>query len=266
MNVHTLLQAALVADSVALAPHWIYDPAEIIAKFGVVEGPLKPCVGSYHEAQPLGGQTHYGHQTHLLAETVAAGWSSEAFRSKLRAFWQTSDSYKDHATKAFLAGEEGVSQELGGASRAVAVFDLRDEATAVQIASEQTQLTHSTQVAEVAVSLTRLAFALKRGEGLSEAVEREFADGEWLNMARGAAHLEPTEALGKLGRDCSMDSALPSLLYLLLRERSYREAVLENVMAGGDSAARGLLLGGLMAAQHRGDVVPTEWKSKVLII
>lgn len=101
MTVLPLLQAALVADSVALAPHWIYDPGEIEAKFGVVEGPLKPLAGSYHQAQPLGGQTHYGHQTALLWETVEAGWSLEAFRERLRAFWQTSTSYKDHATRAF---------------------------------------------------------------------------------------------------------------------------------------------------------------------
>ncbi len=266
MSERMLLDAALVADSLALAPHWIYDPVELFAKHGVVEGPLKPLPGSYHEAQPLGGQTHYGHQAVLLAETVAAGWSIEAFRERLRAFWETSNSYKDHATKAFLNGDEGVSDELGGAARAVAVFDLSDEAEAIHIASEQVGLTHSSLVAEVAASLTKLAFALKRGEVLQSAIESEFAYSEWLDKARGVAGLEPTDALGKLGRDCSMESALPALLYLLLRERSYKETLVENVMAGGDSAARGLLLGGLLAAQQGENAVPPDWKSKVLAV
>ena len=266
MTKRTLLEAALVADSLALAPHWIYDPTEIFAKFGVLEGPLKPLPGSYHEAQPLGGQTHYGHQVVLLAETVAAGWSIETFRERQRAFWQTSNSYKDRATKAFLEGDEGVSDDLAGASRAVAVFDLSDENEAVRIASEQAALTHSSQVTEVAASLTRLAFALKRGEVLRTSIESEFSDSQWLTKAREVEHLEPTEALGKLGRDCSIGSALPSLLYLLLRGRSYKETLLENVMAGGDSAARGLLLGGLLAAEQGEGAVPEEWKSKVLAV
>ena len=266
MTKRTLLEAALVADSLALAPHWIYDPTEIFAKFGVLEGPLKPLPGSYHEAQPLGGQTHYGHQVVLLAETVAAGWSIEAFREQQRAFWQTSNSYKDRATKAFLDGDEGVSDDLAGASRAVAVFDLPDEAEAVRIASEQATLTHSSQVAKVAASLTRLAFALKRGEAIQTAIEREFPDSEHLAKARQVVNLESIDALGKLGRDCSIGSALPSLLYLLLRERSYKEALIENVTAGGDSAARGLLLGGLLAAQQGDNAVPPEWKDKVLAL
>lgn len=108
----------------------------------------------------------------------------------------------------------------------------------MRIASEQTTLTHNAKVAVVAGSLTKLAFALKRGELLPTIIEREFSTGDWLAKARGVSDLDPTAALGKLGRDCSMESALPSLLYLLSRQRSYREAMIENVMAGGDSAAR----------------------------
>lgn len=266
MTKRPLLDAALVADSLALAPHWIYDPIELFAKFGVLEGPLKPLPGSYHEAQPLGGQTHYGHQAVLFAETVEEGWSLEAFRERLRAFWKTSNSYQDRATKAFLQGDEGTSNELSGASRAVAVFDLEDDAEAVRIASEQVTLTHSPEVAAVAAAVTRLAFALKRGAVLPSALEAEFGNTEWITKARRVEKLEPTDALGQMGRDCSLESALPSVLYLLLRERSYRETLLENVAAGGDSAARGLLLGALLAARHGDGAVPEEWKSKVLAV
>lgn len=152
-----------------------------------------------------------------------------------------------------------------GHQTAVAVFDLTDEAEAVRIASEQTTLTHNTQVAVVAGLLTKLAFVLKRGELLPTIIEREFSTGDWLAKARGVCDLDPTAALGQLGRDCSMESALPSLLCLLSRQRSYREAVIENVMAGGDSAAWGLLLGALLAAQQGDQTVPPEWRAKVLL-
>lgn len=59
-------------------------------------------------------------------------------------------------------------------------------------------------------------------------------------------------------------STLPSLLYLLLRKESYRETLIANVMAGGDSAARGLPLGALLAIDQGAEVVPWDWKTSHL--
>ena len=64
------LQGALVADSLALTPHWIYDPEEIRQRFGGISGLLEPEEGSYHFGQPKGGQTHLGHQVIVLFETL----------------------------------------------------------------------------------------------------------------------------------------------------------------------------------------------------
>ena len=263
MKKEEIFEAALIADSLALAPHWNYDPADIKKTFGTVDQLLKPPAGSYHDGEPAGGQTHYGHQTSLLANCLRQGWDIERFRNDLKTFWENSNAYKDHATKAFLAGEAPASTELAGASRCAAVIALvEEEEEAVKIARDQAGVTHGPSVAQAAEDLVRLAFLLRSGQRMVEAVEKVYGDMSELRRAQEVGALAPNEALGELGRDCSLKSALPSLLYLLLREEPYRETLIANVMAGGDSAARGLPLGALLALSQGDGAVPAAWKAQ----
>ena len=108
------LRGALTADSLALAPHWIYNPSEIEQRFGKIDGLLEPAEGSYHAGQPKGGQTHLGYQTIVLFESLR---DDSDFSERLREFWAKSSSYRDHATRAFLAKARERSHEMAGASR-----------------------------------------------------------------------------------------------------------------------------------------------------
>lgn len=249
--------AGLVADSLGLAPHWIYDTNQIESQFGRVNQMLKPSSDSYHHGQPLGGQTHTGHQTLVLWEALTKGIP---FSEALHQFWQTSSSYKDRATKDFLAGSGGGSDELAGASRLSAVvghFASLEEA--LPLVREQVLVTHSPKVADCAEKLTRVFYSLRSGNSVLSSLEKEFKGSAHLRKAQAVLHLEPVEAVARLGKDCKISSALPSVLYLLLVAKDYRESIIDNVMAGGDNAARGLILGSLLAARFGPESVPSEW-------
>ncbi|MCA9791419.1 MAG: ADP-ribosylglycohydrolase family protein [Candidatus Eremiobacteraeota bacterium] len=255
-----VLRAALAADSLAMTPHWIYDPDKILERFGVVDHLMAPPEGTYHHGQPLGGQTHLGHQTIVLARTLEEGWNRQRFEQNWRAFWADSTSYKDKATKNALEGNLGASDELGGASRIGAVIAaIDDSAEAQRVAAEQASLTHNAEVAQTAAQLTALAYSLLEGQALEAAVRQTFANHEALKRAEGVLKQRPNEALGELGRDCSLRSALPSVLYFLLTSTSLRQTLIDNVMAGGDSAARGLVLGSLLAASMGPEAIPRSW-------
>ncbi|MBC7543041.1 MAG: ADP-ribosylglycohydrolase family protein, partial [Candidatus Sericytochromatia bacterium] len=66
-------------------------------------------------------------------------------------------------------------------------------------------------------------------------------------------------AVQSLGAACAVGAAFPATLALALAHPTDLEAALiENAMAGGDSASRGLFLGMLLGASS-GAIVPQRW-------
>ena len=70
------------------------------------------------------------------------------------------------------------------------------------------------------------------------------------------------ETIAEFGQMCSVEAGLPSAVHLIARySDDFKAAMVENVMAGGDSSARGMLAGmGLGAAMDMA-AIPNAWQS-----
>jgi ADP-ribosylglycohydrolase len=279
-----LLYASLAADALALAPHWIYDQDELARKFGRPTEMREPPPGSYHAGKPLGAQTHYGDQVLVLMDSLEAtggNFVMEDFARRWREFWTTSKSYCDHATREtieHLKAGEGLthagsgSTELGGPARiAPLLVALRAEETPTIIGAARAQaaLTHNSPVAlDAAELLARTVLLLGRGISIPTALRTTTADvnyralpaTEYFRKAEESAALPVAEAVEQLGQSCPLEKALPAVFAILLRHGDDLEtALVENVAAGGDSAARGLALGLILGAAHGQRAVPQRW-------
>jgi ADP-ribosylglycohydrolase len=132
----------------------------------------------------------------------------------------------------------------------------------------QTALTHGTPVViDAAEFITRTVFLLMRGVSIPSALQaaagfpyKALPAEKYLKRA-GEMRQRPTlEAVEELGQSCAIEKALPSAMAILLRHGdSLETALTENVMAGGDSAARGMLLGTLLGAAHGRRAIPERW-------
>jgi ADP-ribosylglycohydrolase len=72
--------------------------------------------------------------------------------------------------------------------------------------------------------------------------------------------MESVAAVGKLGQSCHTPDAFPSVVHLIVKyERDLREALIQSVMAGGDSAARGMMVGMVLGAHLGKGSLPEEW-------
>jgi len=283
-----LLEGALAADSLTLPAHWNYDQDEIARLFGrITELQAAPAEG-YHPGKGRGAQTHYGDQTLVLMESLEAcggNFVMDDFARRWRSFWDDSKSYRDHATKDTLAHlQEGRgltragsdSTELGGAARiAPVLLALRneDQPTIIAAVRAQTALTHAAPVVvDAAEFIARTVFLLMRGVTTASALHmavslpyKALAAERYLQQAEATRDLSTAEAVDELGQSCPMDKALPSVFAILLRHGDNLEtALIENVMAGGDSAARGLVLGTLLGAAHGRRAIPERWIEPLL--
>ncbi len=276
-----MVLASFIGDALSLGPHWEYDPKALAARFGRVENYVDPAPDGYHAGKKAGDLTHYGDQTLVLLQSVAARgtFDLDDFASRWRELFRGYTGYVDGATrmtlKIFEFGEGpdnsgSNSNDLAGASRvAPLVFALGDDLTGlVEASRSQTKMTHNhAQVIEAAEFFARTAWGVLGGKSpvaaLAAAAEAGYASapiGQWLADGLDSAGTDTVEALGRFGRSCTISEAMPAVIHLIARySRDLPRCLTENVMAGGDSAARGLLAGMVLGAAQGMTAIPQAW-------
>ncbi|MBE0555768.1 MAG: ADP-ribosylglycohydrolase family protein, partial [Proteobacteria bacterium] len=71
---------------------------------------------------------------------------------------------------------------------------------------------------------------------------------------------ESVAAIGRFGRNCYAPAAFPGVIQIVTRyENDMKEALIQAVMAGGDSAARGMSVGMLLGAHLGEAAIPAPW-------
>jgi ADP-ribosylglycohydrolase len=283
-NAKAMVMGSFVADALSLGVHWVYNTRVIDKKFGRVETYYDPLT-SYHKGKHKGDFTHYGDQTLVLLKSVAAcsGLDKEHFAESWRSFFETYDGYFDQATKATLqnmvAGKSILkcgsdSDDLGGASRIAPLCYAyhTDMEKLIETARFQTALTHhNANVLDSAEFFARLALNVLSGRKPSVAIT-EITNTYFKNTPiEESVYLgiesksEDTRAvIAEFGQACGFLVAFPSTIHLIVKyEDNLKEALIENVMAGGDSSSRGMLVGMVLGAYAGLDAIPEGWQRQM---
>ncbi len=259
------LKTALVADSLSLGAHWVYDQEEIIEAFPEGVGEFAEPMSDYHDGKRAGDQTHYGDQAVMLRDSLEGrdGFDADGWREDWLSAMEDYSGYVDGATKETRKSDGKVpsgSSDLGGAARMAAVLDLGLELdAAVKAAREQTALTHGdARVADAAEFFTRAVYAVDAGAIFEDALDQAATEGKYKKLDVGE-HMERARELRdesfphvaeELGQACGVGQAFPLALYFLLRpETDFEKTISDNAMAGGDSSARAMLIALLFAAE-----------------
>lgn len=280
-NARAMVLASFAADSLALGAHWIYDTGLIDRQFGRIERLLKPTGQSYHPTKDRGELTHYGDQTLVLLRTLAerSVFKPDAFARNWQDFFKTYQGYVDQATRGTLENfqsgkgplESGSSSsELGGAARiSPLVYRYRDDRDGLAAAVRaQTAMTHNhPDVIDGAEYFARVAAkALHKtppGAAVQSVLEEHFNRDpfrRWVSDGVASAGRETRAAISGFGQMCDIRAAFPAVIHLLARyQDNLKEALVENVMAGGDSAARGMIAGMILGAYLGMDAIPADW-------
>jgi ADP-ribosylglycohydrolase len=279
-----LVLPSLCADALALGCHWVYD-SDMLAKLDPASmDQFYSPRSSYHPGKTAGDFTHYGDQTLVLLKSIVTrgGFDADGWRDDWQAFWiGNPPSYRDGATRVTLGFLErdvvaaSESQDLAGASRiapVLAALAAQPLESRIAAARRQTALTHGDPITvETAEFFTRALADLSEGFSMHEALERAAAVGyssldapDVFEQAKAASALDSKAAGEMFGLACHTLEALPYTLWCLLRYHDQPlEALIQNTLAGGDNAARGMLIGLMMGAAHGTAWMPAAWKSEL---
>ncbi len=275
------VMAAFAADALALGVHWVYDVSRIKERYGRLNHLTAPEIALFHKNRQKGNFTHYGDQMLLLLESLShcSGFDLEDFAARWQALFDNYDGYLDGATKKTLAGFQAGkspaaagsdSTDLGGASRMVplALFYAHDADAFIDCAQGQTAMTHNHPlVLETARFFVLAALETANGSGPAAAIRSaaeqlpsESPIASLVDKGLASAEKETAQAISGFGQACDTTEALPGTIHLIARYPEDPEtALIENIMAGGDSSARGILCGFILGIHNGLDTVPRNW-------
>ncbi|MDJ0883039.1 MAG: ADP-ribosylglycohydrolase family protein [Desulfobacterales bacterium] len=285
-NAVAAVWGALVADSLALGAHWIYDTGQIDSQIGKVDRLMDPPPNSFHPTKKKGEFTHYGDQVMVLLSSVAEsdGFRLEAFADAWRAHFAAYDGYFDHATKETLKNFEAGnppheagsgSSDLSAAAR-IAPLACRyadDPQALVAAVRAQAAMTHNApDVVDAAEFFARTLVAVLAGRSPLEAlnaVRREHFDrppfDAWVAAGLNSVGESTRSAIQRFGQMCDVGAGFPGVVHLMASyDGRFEDVLVANVMAGGDSAARGLLAGTILGAAAGMDGIPERWRAALV--
>lgn len=280
-----MVLASFVGDALSLGVHWIYNTNVIDKKWGQVENYIKPERPTYHPTKDLGDFTHYGDQTLVLLQSIAGseGYRLTDFAKSWQDFFDSYDGYFDGATKDTLeniaAGKDiteagSGSDDLAGAARiAPLVYRYhQDEDKLIESVRSQTAFTHNhPEVIDGAEFFARVTVRVLQGAAPVAAINSVLADGfsrepfgKWVKDGLDSIDKDTRQAMLDFGQMCEMYAALPGAIHLIGKyENNLRQGLIENAMAGGDSAGRGLVAGMILGAHLGLEAIPQQWLTEL---
>ena len=270
-----------VADALALGVHWVYNTGVIDKKLGRVEHYHDPMT-SYHKGKKAGDFTHYGDQMLVLLESMrGGGFDAHRFADMWRTFFADYGGYFDQATKTTLENMDAGkgltdsasdSDDLAGASRLAALVPVYHDnlEPLVSAARAQTRITHNNdRVLSSADFFARSVFAILGGQApqaaMQATLDTHFSDSpiaSLVTMGLDSRDRDTRETIAEFGQMCSVEAGLPGAVHLICRYADdFKTAMVENVMAGGDSSARGMMAGMILGAAHGMEAIPAAWQT-----
>lgn len=276
-----MVMGSFIGDALALGAHWVYNTNVIDKKFGTAVDRYQDPIASYHSGKSAGDFTHYGDQQMFLLESLAEtnGYDAGQFARKWRLFFQNYSGYFDQATKTTLqnmAGQTDLqncgspSDDLAGAARLAPLVYVyhADPDKLDRYARSQTAVTHNNEhVLEAAKLLALAAADTLNGRSPTDAIQNvlsahAFSDNtaELVRKGIDSRGKETRGTIHAFGQMCSVEAALPGTVHLIATyENDFKRALVENVRAGGDSAARGMLVGMVLGAHLGMDALADFW-------
>ncbi len=274
------LWGAFYGDAYALGAHWLYDTQQI-GKSAFDAKQFNDPLSDYHPGKKAGDFTHYGDQMLWLLDAIA---NDEAFNiQKFSVTWQENmkayDGYVDGASKHTLQelSEGKNSLGCGSSSHDLSVVGRmmplvyayhNDMDTMMEYVKLHTVFTHMTrELVESAAYFNELIMAVSMGADVARSIEEiALAYSETLQkwVAEGVTKVEthePIDAIKALGQSCSVEGGFAAVIYLLVRFSDFQEAMEANVLAGGDSAARGMLVGAVLGAYGGMESLPLNYNA-----
>ena len=275
----------LIADAAALGLHWLYD-LERMHKVVAGGDPTfftpnskhyEGQVGYFaHCGKQAGEQSHYGESYLLNMRHLSeqGKFDTLKFQQDFIACFGPGGSfngYIDKPTRATLdklklidlnADVDANAKPSGADDRQVPALtpvsalcaSYSTEELSDAVIENAIRVTNNNDLAvSCGLYFSKVLRAVLKGHSISESFATANAPDEIKEKMSEAISMKAVEidsAAGVLGQTCDLKDTMPLSAYILSHSDSFKEAVKMNVLAGGDSCGRAMMLGAIAGANY----------------
>ncbi|TDO77237.1 ADP-ribosylglycohydrolase [Halanaerobium saccharolyticum] len=263
-----LIKAVFVADALSFGAHWVYSTDQLKEEYSGIIDKYRAPMAKFHEGKEAGDLSHYGEQALALLKSISdhQGLDLKRFKDDWIEYLENNEMYMDHSMKDSLEKLKGSDTligadnvELGGIARSLPVFI--EEGISKKEFLDLVHLTHNGKIVDqtaeyifnvIQDTLDGLDYkkTLKKHKDINQFVEDNFEKiGSKDQIAANA---------DQRGQSCSTEKGLPIVLDVLWNADNLLEALTLNIMAGGDTSARAMVIAAVMAADEGLDSIPQK--------
>ena len=263
-----LIKAVFIADGLSFGSHWVYDTEKLAENYsGIIKEYTEP-MAKFHQGKEAGDLSHYGEQAFALLQSISdnQGFDLKQFRDEWVQYLADNEMYMDHAMQDSLEKFKDLNtlvgaenHELGGIARSLPLF--LEEDISEQDFLDLVHLTHNEKIVDqTAKFVFNVMQEVLAGKDYKQAIE----DNKDLNQFTA----ESFEKIGakdnivasadERGQGCSIEQGFPIVLDVLWNADNLLEALTLNIMAGGDTSARAMVIAAVMAAAEGLGSIPEK--------
>lgn len=253
-----LVEVTFIADALSFGAHWVYDTDKLKEEYSGIIDQYRAPMSKFHEGKAAGDLSHYGEQAYVLLKSLSEQQSFDLkqFRDDWIKYLENNEMYMDHSMtdslKKFkdsntLLGAENV--ELGGIARSLPLF--LDKNISKENFLDLIHLTHNGKVVDqTAEFVFQVIQEVLAGKDYKSALKDNKAANQFVENS-----FDKIDSKDKIvvnaddrGQGCSIEQGLPIVLDVLWNADNLLEALTLNIMAGGDTSPRAMVIAAVMAA------------------
>lgn len=265
LQIKNAILASLVCDAYSLGSHWVYDEKEL-KKLPIEWNSLNAPQSLWHKGKKAGDFTHYGDQTLFLLEYIMQDKSFD--KESYYKFWKervsTYDGYIDSSSREALNAIGASSNDLsicGRIAPLLLVSSSKEEF--LNKVAAFVSVTHNSELAlNASKFFAELLWMAQENSDINALINQLKAKHEiftkWINEAIEKKDEDSFETIREFGPACGIDGGFAGVIYLLLQDKSFKEIMILNAKAGGDSSARGMVVAMILGVSQEIEI-PKEW-------
>jgi len=266
-NIERSILSSLVCDRYSLGSHWVYDEKEL-KNLPIDWETLNAPQSLWHRGKNAGDMTHYGDHTLFLVEYIRRNGSFN--KETYYEFWREKMSdytgYVDGSSRNALENIGASSQDLGICGRiAPLLLCSASKEDFLENVAAFVSITHNSPLAlNASAFFAELLWHSQENDDIAALINELKPNysglSAWIEQAQEKKDAPSFETIREFGPACGIDGGFAGAIYLLLQDKSFKEIMIENAKAGGDSSARGMAVAMVLGMNPKIEI-PQTWLS-----